>query len=533
MEYDGIILGTGHNALILQAYLGKAGLKTLSIDRNSEAGGGLVTVENPRLPGFLHNTHSFFHRNVTGLPWHRDLELERRGAEYIEPDLNVAMLLKSGRTLEWWADIDKTVESFKEFNAKDADTLRRWRDAFEPILEHILGPESQGPPLPPERRKELLEKTSEGRFLLEVSALSPIEFVQREFENPVIQGALLFFNGLREVDLRCPGFGHHIPALLAAKGRAQMVRGGSINLAKALIAAVTEHGGEIRLDTTPREIVVENGRAAGIITTEGDFIRARHFVASGLNPQQTFLDLLDEKHVPKQWRDRAAGFEYNLLAPLFALNLALSEAPAYTAAEKNPVLSEAFMVIMGLEDYSAFPEIVRHHEAGTIPPTVMWGSTPTVFDPSQAPAGQHTAFMWEKLPYRLNGDPLNWDSEKERHGEHLIDVWSQYAPNLKDIIKDWSVRSALDTERTFPNMREGDLLVGAFSGGQVGYNRPFPGAGHYRGHIPGLYLCGSCCHPGGNITGLPGYNSAQVVLADQQVKADWMPEPVEQRLARL
>ena len=364
MDYDGIILGTGHNALILQAYLGQAGLKTLSIDRLPVAGGGLVTVENPRLPGFHHNTHSFFHRNVTGLPWYRDLKLAERGAEYIEPDLNVAMVLKDGRTLEWWADIDKTVSSFRQFSVKDADTLRRWRDSFEPILAKILGPESQSAPIPAERRRQLLEKTAEGRFLLEVSALSPLEFVQREFENPAVQAALLFFNGLREVDLRCRGFGHHIPALLAAKGRAQMCRGGSQGLAKALVAAVNESGGEIRLDTTPREIVVENGRVEGVATTDGDLIRAKHFVASSLDPQQTFLELFDERHVPKKWRDRAAAFEYNLLAPLFTVNLALSEAPAYRAAEKNPQLAEALMIILGLEDVSAFPEIVRHHEAG-------------------------------------------------------------------------------------------------------------------------------------------------------------------------
>ena len=115
----------------------------------------------------------------------------------------------------------------------------------------------------------------------------------------------------------------------------------------------------------------------------------------------------------------------------------------------------------------------------------------------------------------------------------MIDLWNEYAPNLRDSIEDSFVRSALDTERDFPNMQEGDLLVGAFTNGQVGYDRPFTGAGHYRGHLPGLYLCGSCCHPGGNITGLPGYNAAQVILADQQVQADWMPEPAEQRLARL
>jgi phytoene dehydrogenase-like protein len=191
------------------------------------------------------------------------------------------------------------------------------------------------------------------------------------------------------------------------------------------------------------------------------------------------------------------------------------------------------MVILGLEDASAFPEIVRHHEAGTIPPTVMWGATPTVFDPSQAPSGGHTAFMWEKLPYRLNGNPQSWDAEKERHGERMIDLWCEYAPNLRGAIDDWFVRSALDTERDFPNMREGDLLVGAFAGGQIGYNRPFAGAGNYRTCRDGLYLCGSCCHPGGNVTGLPGYNCAQVLSADLGLPADWAPERIEERLRRI
>ena len=79
-EFDGIILGTGHNALVLQAYLARCGLRVLSLDRAQQAGGGLATIENPRLPGFWHNTHSFFHRAVTMMPWYRDLELERHGA---------------------------------------------------------------------------------------------------------------------------------------------------------------------------------------------------------------------------------------------------------------------------------------------------------------------------------------------------------------------------------------------------------------------------------------------------------------------
>ncbi|MCZ6511299.1 MAG: NAD(P)/FAD-dependent oxidoreductase, partial [Alphaproteobacteria bacterium] len=471
------------------------------------------------------------HRAITQMAWYRDLDLERHGATYIEPELNVALLLKDGRSLQWWTDFERTHDSFAAMSEKDAATLKRWHDDFRPIVENILIPEAMTPPLPPDERRRLLERTPEGRLLLEVSALSPLEFVAREFEHPTIQAGLLFFNGLREVDLRVRGFGHHIAALLASTAKAQMTVGGARALAHALEAAVAESGGTVLTNAEPKRILVENDRAVGVETTDGAVHMARHFVASGLNPHQTFLDLLAPEDLPGEWRSKVENFQYNVIAPLFALNLNLDSPPVYSAAEADPALSKPFMVILGLEHFEQYPEIVRHHEAGTIPPTVMWGACPTQFDPSQAPAGKHTAFMWEKLPYHLGGDPKQWDRVKDEHGQVMLDLWSEYAPGLRDQVIGSFTRSALDVERTFPNMREGDLLIGAFTNGQIGYNRPFAGAGHYRTHLPGLYLCGSCCHPGGNITGLPGYNAAQVVLSDLGIDADWAPAPIADRLA--
>src|SRR3954447_7435336 len=313
--YDAIILGAGHNGLILQAYLGKAGLKTLAIDRRPVAGGGLSTLEDPRHPGFLHNTHAFFQRAITAMPWYGDLELERHGARYIEPELNVALLTGDGHALEWWTDPHKTIASFATFSGRDADTLRRWHDEFVPIVRDILAPEGRSPPLPPQERRALLGRTSAGRRLLEVSALSPLQFVEQEFEHPTIKAGLLFFNGLREVDLRLPGFGHHIAALLASPAKAQMSRGGSAALARALEAAVRESGGDIRLMTEPKRILVEGGRAVGVETREGEIIAAR-LVVSSLNPHQTFLDLLDPQSLPRDVRTSVERFQYNLLAPL-------------------------------------------------------------------------------------------------------------------------------------------------------------------------------------------------------------------------
>ncbi len=533
MSWDGIIIGAGHNALVLQAYLGRAGLKVLSIDRRHIAGGGLATMEDPRRPGFLHNTHAFFQRAITAMPWYADLELERHGAKYIEPELNVAMITSDHRSLEWWTDIERTVASFEKFSKKDAETLKRWQHDFVPIVRDILSWEAKSPPLPAAERRRLLEKSAAGRRLLEVSALSPLEFVHQEFEHPAVKAGLLFFNGLREVDLRVKGFGHHIAALLASPDKAQMSRGGTAALARALENAVHESGGEIRLLAEPARIVVENGKAVGVETREGELLRARTFVVSALNPQQTFLDLLDETLVPREVRDLASKFQYNLLAPLFALHLNLNEAPQYAAAKNNPALAKAFMVIMGLDHVDQFTDIVRHHEAGTVPDTVMWGATPSLFDTTQAPAGKHAAFMWEKLPYHLHGDPKRWDGYKDKHGEKMLSLWRKHAPNLEGAVIDAFTRSPLDVERELPNMREADLLIGAFTNGQVGHDRPFPGAGSYRAHIPNLYLCGSSSHPGGNVTGLPGYNAAQVILADLGLPAPWAPSSFSDRLKAL
>ena len=258
-EYDGIILGAGHNSLVLHAYLSRSGLRVLSLDRAHVAGGGLATVENPRLPGFRHNVHSFFHRAVTMMPWYRDLELRRHGAVYLEPELNVALILPDGRSLQWWTEFDRTVDSFAEFSQRDATAIRRWVEEFQPIVEQIILPEVQSPPLPPQRRTELLGRSALGRRFLEVSARTPLEFVREEFEHDVVRAGLLFFNGMREIDLRAPGFGHSIAALLAGRHKAQMCLGGSARLAEALVEDIWEHGGEIRIGVEPKAITGQDG----------------------------------------------------------------------------------------------------------------------------------------------------------------------------------------------------------------------------------------------------------------------------------
>src|SRR5437588_1058730 len=132
-SFDGIIIGAGHNGLILQAYLGRLGLRVLAIDRNLAPGGGLSTIEDPALPGVFHNIHSVFHRAVTLSPWFRDLELDRRGVRYLEPELNVAVLREDGRSLCWYTDLDRTCDSIAQFSRRDAATFRMLHEMFAEV----------------------------------------------------------------------------------------------------------------------------------------------------------------------------------------------------------------------------------------------------------------------------------------------------------------------------------------------------------------------------------------------------------------
>lgn len=529
-EYDGIVLGAGHNGLITQAYMAKAGLKVLSIDQLDRPGGGLRTEEDPLFPGYRHNTHAVFCRAVSSLPWFKDLDLAGHGVDMIEPEMNVALLTRDDDALQWWTQFDKTYESVARFSQKDADTLQRWHEEFFPLVMNVLRPELSSPPLSSERRQELLSQSAAGRQLLEISAMSPLEFVMKEFSHPVVQAGLLFFNGLREVDMRAKGFGHHILSLLASPAKAQMPRGGSAELGKGLARAAKSLGGDILLNSSIKKIHVENGRACAVETQDGRYIRARRFIASSLSVQQTFLELMGPEDVPRDILEKAFGYQFNLVAPLATVHLRLNEPPKYRAAERLPSLDQAFMIIMGIDDLNTYEKMVQNHEVGVMPPgPVLYGACQTVHDPSQAPSGKHTAFMWQKVPYHLYGNADNWDRYGDAIGEEMLTQWRRYAPNLDVSVESMFVKTPRDTVRLLPTMGEGDTIGGAFLNGQYLDGRPWKGA-NYRGPVEGLYLCGMAVHPGGNVTGLPGYNAAQVMLSDLDRKQAWMPMPFEQQL---
>ncbi len=525
--FDGIVIGAGHNGLVLQAYLCRAGLRVLALERALTAGGGLCTVEDDRCPGFSHNVHAVFLRGLTALPWYRDLELEARGVRAVQPALNLALLPGDGPALRWYTDVAQTCAALAELSPADAAAWRRIAEEFDSVVRSIVEPALAAPPLPPERQRALLARSEAGRMYLAVEPLSPREFVEKHFDHPLVKAALLYLCVIREYDVSVPGQGTLIPALIGSRVKAQLAVGGSSAVARGLLADVYAHGGAVWEGVAVRRILVERGRAAAVELGDGRRIGARAFIASSLNPQQTLLDLLGGEGLEAATRERVRGYRYQTVGPLFGLHLALEEAPRYAAIAGTPL--PPLLTLLGLRGPEDVYALYEDHAAGRparVP--VIWGATPTAHDPSQAPPGKHTAFVWQKVPYALHGHAANWAAAKEGHATALLARWREFAPNLADraILSRFAL-SPLDTERRLPNMAGGDLGVGWMGPGQRGVDRPIAGLRPYRAPAPGLYLCGACTHPGGNITGLPGYNAARAIAEDLGMHPWWNPPDLE------
>ncbi|GII92914.1 phytoene desaturase family protein [Sinosporangium siamense] len=527
-EYDGIIIGAGHNGLITQAYLARAGLSTLSIDRGQHAGGGLQTPEDNSLAGFFHGTHAVSLKGVSSSAWFNDLGLADWGVRFVVPDPSIASIQRDGRAIVWYESVEKTAESIAQFSKRDAEAWRTIAIEHRDVVREIVGPEMSSPAVTFEERDRILKKSDVGRRYLKYAALSPRQFIDDTFENDAVKAMLLYYCIIREVDVNVQDQGNVIPTFLASQLPGEIAVGGSYSLARALKHDVYAHGGHIMEQTTPRRILIEAGRAVGVELEDGSVIRARRFVASSLNPHQTFLQLLGDDSTA-ELTTKTNDFKYQKVGQIFGVNVSLKDAPDYTAAETNPDINQARLTFLGLEDPAAVLRLYDNADRGVVSDEVMLiGGCPTVHDPSQAPPGHHAAYMWQKTPYALGGDASNWDSYKDRQLQIVLDFWRSYAPNLGGAnLLGAFAGSPLDTERRFPSMQRGDLYHGWFGPGQRGVDRPFPGMrGHAVPGIEGLYLAGSSAHPGGNITGFPGYLAAAQIAEDTHAPRWWTPRNV-------
>ena len=519
--YDVILIGGGHNGLVCATRLAQAGLKTLVLERRATLGGAAATEEI--LPGLQVNTGA----DDAGLfapELVEQLQLRRYGLEFLEPPVSALALQPEGPALALWRDPARTREALQAFSKHDAETYPEFCarvQEYSAVLRAVLRL------TPPDLRsrapgewlpwsKVALKLRGLGRRqmmqFLRVLPMSVKAFLDEWFESEVLKGAL-GCHGVRGTMQGPYASGtafvwlyHQSGAAGGGLGTPRFVRGGVGRLCEALARAAQAHGVDIRAESEVQAVQVRDYRAVAVVLQDGEEIPARA-VVSNADPARTFLHLVGAPNLGPQFVRKVRNIRYRgCTAKMF---LALSDLPRFTSAPDDPdLLSGALLICPGLDYLERAYDDAKYGRFSRRP--FLRAVLPTLLDPSLAPEGRHLLSVTvQYAPYHLRG--ADWDAEREKLGETVLATLSQYAPEIRDCVLETRVLTPLDYEREY-GLTEGHGFHGEMGLDQLLFMRPVPGFGRYRTPVDGLFLCGAGTHPGGGVTGLPGWNCAREVL---------------------
>ena len=264
-----------------------------------------------------------------------------------------------------------------------------------------------------------------------------------------------------------------------------------------------------------RELLVESGRCKGVVCMDGSRFAARRGVVSTIHVKQ-LVDMAPSE----LWGDEFLQ-NLELFQPeegLFAFHMATSAPVEYPLAGGGSIVPSESTIL-------PYPERVLRSSfddaSGTVNLEDMWLQivAPSVTDPTRAPAGFHTIKLIGNVPYQPSAGSGSWDEMRDQVADGVITYLQRYAPTFtRDKILAQVFMSPIDLERMNPAFWRGSIHAGEYGPSQMGDMRPVPGWANYRMPIAGLYQTGACTQPGGSITGWPGRNAAEVVLADAGVQ---------------
>ena len=525
---DAVIIGGGHNGLVCAAYLASAGLKVTVLERRGVVGGAAVTEEFH--PGFR-NSVAAYTVSLLNPKIIRDLELARHGLRVVERRLANFLPLDATRYLKVGAG--KTEQEVAKFSPNDAARLADYGKRLDLIADVLRDLVLETPPNVTagswlEALPELLRSARLGkriakldmtmrRELLDLFVKSAGEYLDSWFESAPIKAAFGFDGIVGNYASPYAGGSayvllHHVfGEVNGKKGAWGHAIGGMGAITQAMSKAAAERGVEIRVASSVREVIVESGRAVGVLLENGEAIRARS-VVSNLNPKLLYGKLIDPAMLEKNFRDRMNNWRCG--SGTFRMNVALSELPDFTALPGRTLAEHHTSGIIMAPSLAYMDQAYLDAKSGG------WSTKPIVellipstLDDSLAPAGQHVAslFCQHVAPILPNG--ASWDDHREQVADVMIELVNSHAPNFKESVLGRQIMSPLDLERTF-GLIGGDIFHGALSLDQLFSARPMLGHGDYRGPLKGLYMCGSGTHPGGGVTGAPGHNAAREIIAD-------------------
>jgi phytoene dehydrogenase-like protein len=456
-----------------------------------------------------------------------DLELERFGYQVEPKDPSFFSPYLDGRYLFFWQDGRRTLEEIAKFSKRDAEVFPAYEEYLEGIARIIEPLLLVTPPeFPPRRIGDYVDYLKLlGRFrgmgredlaaLVKVFTQSAADFLDEWFESDEIKAtlatdAVIGANG----GPRSPGSAyvllHHVMGGVGGKrGLWGFVKGGMGALSNAIADSARSRGAEVRTSVPVERILIREGAASGVVLEGGEEISSR-IVASGLDPHQTFLRLIEPEHLEDEFRDSIRKFRTE--GTSCKINLALSGLPTFRAFPETPgPQHRATMHICPSVDYieRAWDDAKYGRPSGK--PMVEM-TIPTMYDPTLAPEGRHIMGMFvQYAPYTLRDS--EWDRERETFADRVIDTVAEYVPNIREIIIDRQVLTPLDLERRY-GITGGNIFHGEMSLDQMFVMRPLAGWARYRTPIKALYLCGSGAHPGGGVMGAPGHNAARAILKD-------------------
>jgi len=526
--YDVVIIGAGHNGLTCAAYLGMAGLKVKVLERRSIVGGAAVTEEFH--PGFR-NSVAAYAVSLLNPKVIADLRLFDRGLKIVERRAQNFLPTLDGRYL--LAAEGRTEGNIAKFSRSDAGrfaAFARELDASADLLRELV---LQAPPNLTRGAKlgSLRELVKAGRLgnrvrrlstenlrtLLELLTKSAADYLDGWFEGELVKAWLgfdaivgnyaspytagsayvLLHHAFGEVNGKKRVWGHAI--------------GGMGAITQAMARAAAAHGVEIETEAPVREVLIEKGRAAGVVLEDGRVVRGKA-VAANVNPKLLYTGMIPQTVLDPDFLRRMRAWRCG--SGTFRINLALSELPSFTALPGRDCADHHTAgIILG-------PSLDYMDRAYCDARTSGWSREPIIELVTLAPPGAHVASLFCQHVAPQLPDGRSWSTHREKVADLMIETVDRYAPGFKASVVARQALSPFDLEQVF-GLTGGDIFHGAMTLDQLFWARPALGYAEYRGAVKGLYHCGSGAHPGGGVTGAPGHNAARAIIADQRWRVWW------------
>lgn len=520
--YDFVIVGAGSNGLTTAAYLAAGGYSVAVLEQHEYIGGGCVTRE-VTLSGFKHDTHATNIFLVKANPLIKNDELgllERFGLEYVKSEKAYhGSFFEDGSVIEVFTDLEKTCASIAKLNTHDAQAYREFGQRTADYVD-ILSWGMFAPPSDPATFVEVLNQSDEGRYMLELMNQSAWDLINTTFEDERVKTHLYRKTAEMMILPEKPGTALAMFMIVGFSHRftSGAVVGGSQGFSDALGRCIEYHGGKI---FTGKKIVSLNKQGETIkqvISADGECFTARKAVIAAIPPWslQHFIDDFEPELIADAEQTRSSDFGVFLSSYALKDNMTLNYPP-----EQGYIQINQFCGGLVSDIRTAFKKILD----GKVPSGDDFffgnGICATILDPSRAPDGHGTLYLYHMVPLRPDGNIDNWDDLKAPFTQWLRTNASRFITNLGDgNIMGEHHESPKDMAAYSPSFRYGDVMGAGTYADQFLGGRPSKTFADFR--VPGidnLYLVGPFMHPGGGVGG-GGRSVAMKVMFDLDLDLD-------------